>query len=113
MEEWKRGSEMGRRKEGQKERGSKGVVKARNLTLEDLVLSLPVLPPYIPSVAGPDDTSNFDVLEPQKEERLQDFLSRDQGESSGKTLPFVGFTFTRYSSPTGGYVGGTLHAIIR
>lgn len=69
------------------------------------------IPPFIPSVSSPDDTSNFDVFEPQKEDRYVDFPSRDRG-FSGKTLPFVGFTFTRYNSTpldlTDGWVTCTL-----
>ena len=58
----------------------------------------PVLPPYIPSVTGLDDTSNVDVFEPAKEDRFPDLPSRDRRGFLGKSLPFIGFTFTRYNS---------------
>lgn len=55
-------------------------------------------PPYIPTVTGPDDVSNFDVFEPQKDNDLRypDLPSRTATTTgfSGKALPFVGFTFS-------------------
>ena len=52
-------------------------------------------PPHIPSVSGPDDVSNFDVFEPLKDDGLKypDLPSRSTG-FVGKSLPFVGFTFS-------------------
>lgn len=56
-------------------------------------------PPHIPTVSGPDDVSNFDSFEPCKDDDLRypDFPSRSR-EFSGKSLPFVGFTFSGVGS---------------
>ena len=60
------------------------------------------MPPYIPSVCAPDDTANFDEFETQRDcgdDHLTPPLSqRGQRGFSGRTLPFVGFTFTRMDS---------------
>ena len=72
----------------------------------------PVIPPYIPSVASPDDTANFDVFEPKKEDRYLDIPSRDKSGFSGKHLPFVGFTFTRYDSAQLDVPDGLVHACV-
>uniref|UniRef100_A0ABM0LW56 non-specific serine/threonine protein kinase n=1 Tax=Saccoglossus kowalevskii TaxID=10224 RepID=A0ABM0LW56_SACKO len=53
-----------------------------------------MVPPYLPEVSSPTDTSNFDVDD-------NDFRASDSvpptthGAFSGNHLPFVGFTFTR------------------
>ena len=54
-----------------------------------------VTPPHIPTVSGADDVSNFDVFEPCKDNDLRypDMPSKSAG-FSGRSLPFVGFTFT-------------------
>lgn len=54
----------------------------------------PAVPPYIPSVGAPDDTSNFDSFEKKKDDGIP--LQPTPGFSA-KSLPFVGFTFARYS----------------
>ena len=61
-----------------------------------------VMPPYIPSVTGPDDTSNFDEFETQRD-CGEDHLTTPQPRRtlkgfSGKSLPFIGFTFTKMDS---------------
>lgn len=52
-------------------------------------------PPHIPTVSGPEDTSNFDVFEVSMEDDLKypDLPSKSAG-FSGKSLPFVGFTYS-------------------
>jgi citron Rho-interacting kinase len=61
------------------------------------------LPPYIPSVCAPDDTANFEDFETQRDcgdDHLVTPLSQRGGQRgfSGKSLPFIGFTFTRMDS---------------
>ena len=67
-----------------------------------LPLPLPATPPYIPDVSTPDDTANFDEFETQRDSEEGLFstphLSRGQHGFSGRSLPFVGFTFTRMDS---------------
>ena len=75
--------------------------------------SPPVIPPYIPSVASPDDTTNFEVFEPKKEDRYLDIPSRNMSGFSGKQLPFVGFTFTRYDSAHLDVPDGLVHACMK
>lgn len=54
-------------------------------------------PPFVPSLSGLDDTSNFDEFEKiQSTQRIKDF--KQQRDFSGKDLPFVGFTYTGKSS---------------
>lgn len=56
-----------------------------------------VKPPFVPSLSGLDDTSNFDEFEKiQSTQRIKDF--KQQRDFSGKDLPFVGFTYTGTSS---------------
>lgn len=54
------------------------------------------IPPYVPRVSGPDDVSNFDVFERLKDidSRYPSLPSKNLG-FSGKSLPFIGFTFNR------------------
>eukprot|EP01135_Chromosphaera_perkinsii_P011374 Nk52_evm19s2391 gene=Nk52_evmTU19s2391 len=47
--------------------------------------------PYIPSLSGLDDTSNFDDFRPKS----RDIDINRSSAFSGKQLPFIGFTFTR------------------
>ncbi|GFQ90531.1 hypothetical protein TNCT_154441 [Trichonephila clavata] len=49
-------------------------------------------PPFVPTVSGVDDTSNFDDFEPE----IRIFMSelKNKKEFSGKSLPFIGFTYT-------------------
>ena len=51
-------------------------------------------PPHIPTLSGPEDVSNFDKFEPIKDDGLKypDLPNRSTG-FSGRSLPFVGFTF--------------------
>ena len=60
------------------------------------------LPPYIPSVCTPDDTTNFDDFETQHDCDEDKFTTpqsqKGQRGFSGRSLPFVGFTFTRMDS---------------
>ncbi|CAL1290237.1 unnamed protein product [Larinioides sclopetarius] len=49
-------------------------------------------PPYVPTVSGIDDTSNFDDYEPETRAHLSELVTKR--EFSGKNLPFVGFTYT-------------------
>ena len=56
-----------------------------------------VVPPFIPSINGPNDLSNFDQFDELKEEDTSDFSSKKKDTRfSGKDLPFVGFTFMRW-----------------
>ncbi|XP_048583175.1 citron Rho-interacting kinase isoform X2 [Nematostella vectensis] len=62
------------------------------------------LPPYVPTLDGTDDTSNFDEFEPDSDEMDQlkkySFCSEEKG-FKGKDLPFVGFSFIKnIPSPT-------------
>ncbi|CAH1802517.1 unnamed protein product [Owenia fusiformis] len=51
-------------------------------------------PPYIPTVTGQDDTSNFEEFD--KEREHPSFLDDNSRKIfSGRDLPFVGFTFTK------------------
>jgi hypothetical protein len=53
-------------------------------------------------VSSADDMSNFDAFEPKKDDlRFPDLSSKNLRSFSGKSLPFVGFTFTRYESDYG------------
>ena len=57
------------------------------------------VPPYVPLVSSADDMSNFDEFEPEKDDlRHPDLSSKNQRSFSGKSLPFVGFTFTRFDN---------------
>ncbi|ELU13656.1 hypothetical protein CAPTEDRAFT_83521, partial [Capitella teleta] len=53
------------------------------------------VPPFIPTITGSDDTSNFDEFEPKKPKFVMDDLHNSGSGFSGKDLPFVGFTFTK------------------
>lgn len=53
------------------------------------------MPPFIPTITGSDDTSNFDEFEPKKPKFIMDDLHNSGSGFSGKDLPFVGFTFTK------------------
>lgn len=66
-----------------------------SLALADCVFTPSETPPHIPTVSGSDDVSNFDVFEPCKDSDLRypDIPSKSAG-FSGRSLPFVGFTFT-------------------
>lgn len=58
-------------------------------TLQDAV------PPYVPTIAREDDTSNFDDFETENSgPRINDFMEQKKG-FLGKDLPFIGFTFTK------------------
>ena len=65
-------------------------------------LPLAAMPPYIPSVCTPDDVTNFDEFEARRDSGEDQFSTpqsqRGQRGFSGRTLPFVGFTFTRMDS---------------
>ena len=58
--------------------------------------------PYIPSVCAPDDTANFEDFEGQRDcgddHLVTPQSQRGQRGFSGKSLPFIGFTFTRMDS---------------
>ena len=73
------------------------------------------MPPSVPSVNGPEDTSNFDSFDPKEEDTFATSSKRPHG-FTGKSLPFVGFTFTHYPSPlqmtNSRYVGGIYHSIL-
>ena len=61
------------------------------------------LHPYIPSVCAPDDTANFEDFETQRDcgdDHLLTPLSQHGGQRgfTGKSLPFIGFTFTSMDS---------------
>ena len=60
----------------------------------------PGAPPHVPLVSSSDDMSNFDTFEPLKENNLRypNLPSKNQKTFSGKSLPFVGFTFTRFDT---------------
>ena len=66
----------------------------------------PAIPPHIPKVVQPDDVSNFDVFEPLKDADLKypDFPGKKSG-FSGRTLPFIGFTFNRHMASMSEYSG--------
>ncbi|GIY55189.1 hypothetical protein CEXT_373211 [Caerostris extrusa] len=49
-------------------------------------------PPFVPTVSGVDDTSNFDDFEPETRRYTSELNSKR--EFSGKNLPFIGFTYT-------------------
>ena len=76
-----------------------------NGTLNNYVYTSPVsvgIPPHVPLVSSADDMSNFDKFEPEKDDlRFPDLPSKNLRSFSGKSLPFVGFTFTRYESDYG------------
>ncbi|XP_037091432.1 citron Rho-interacting kinase-like [Pollicipes pollicipes] len=52
------------------------------------------VPPFIPTVNGVDDTSNFDEVSPEPPSPSLDSLLSQQ-KFSGRELPFIGFTFTK------------------
>ncbi|KAF0310045.1 Citron Rho-interacting kinase [Amphibalanus amphitrite] len=52
------------------------------------------VPPFIPTVNGVDDTSNFDEVTPEPPSPSLDSLLSQQ-QFSGRELPFIGFTFTK------------------
>ncbi|KAF2355992.1 Protein kinase domain [Trinorchestia longiramus] len=57
-----------------------------------------MVPPFIPSVSAPDDSSNFDSFSDAEafEGASLDVSSfRSDGSSMGRRVPFVGFTFVR------------------
>ena len=51
------------------------------------------MPPFIPTITGPDDTSNFDSFDPLQDDSFSTGAKRSTG-FSGRSLPFVGFTYT-------------------
>ncbi|XP_066144839.1 citron Rho-interacting kinase-like [Euwallacea fornicatus] len=54
------------------------------------------VPPYVPKVTSPEDTSNFnDVHSKKKHPSIENFKRRSQ--FSGRNLPFIGFTYTHNS----------------
>ena len=57
-------------------------------------LIIAATPPFIPTVNGKDDTSNFDEFEKERDPPYYDGF-RTRREFSGKDLPFLGFTYTR------------------
>ena len=52
-------------------------------------------PPYIPTIAGVDDTSNFDEFEAEEVQPTFGGKTPMKKAFSGKNLPFVGFTFMK------------------
>ncbi|XP_028400493.1 citron Rho-interacting kinase-like isoform X3 [Dendronephthya gigantea] len=52
-------------------------------------------PPYIPTIAGVDDTSNFDEFDPEEDQPTFGSKTPMKKAFSGKNLPFIGFTFTK------------------
>lgn len=52
-------------------------------------------PPYIPTISGVDDTSNFDEFDPEEPTSFGSANNLTKKTFSGKDLPFIGFTFTR------------------
>jgi len=69
-----------------------------------LLVSTPATPPHIPRVTQPDDVSNFDTFEPVKDEDLKypEFQNKKSG-FSGRSLPFIGFTFNRHMTQLSEY----------
>jgi hypothetical protein len=55
-------------------------------------------PPFIPTVHGSDDTSNFDDFEKVKSVKFTTSPLTRQFGFNGKELPFVGFTFSKLFS---------------
>ena len=69
----------------------------------------PATPPYIPRVTQPDDVSNFDTFDPLKDDDLKypaEFQSRKSG-FSGRSLPFIGFTFNRHMTTLSEFTAAT------
>jgi hypothetical protein len=65
-------------------------------------------PPFIPTVHGSDDTSNFDDFEKVKSVKFTTSPLTRQFGFNGKDLPFVGFTFSKLfasSSSSGNRAG--------
>ena len=62
---------------------------------ESMIILFLAVPPYVPSIAREDDTSNFDDFETESSgPRIDDFMEKKKG-FLGKDLPFIGFTFTK------------------
>ena len=55
-------------------------------------------PPFVPTISGPDDTSNFDSFDPKEDDSFA--TSKKSHGFSGRSLPFVGFTYTGHPSGT-------------
>ena len=51
--------------------------------------------PYIPTITGVDDTSNFDKLDPEEEQPTFGNKMPMKKAFCGKNLRFVGFTFMK------------------
>ena len=59
------------------------------------------MPPFVPCLKGADDLSNFDNFEQSDESGADDvpLLMKNLKSFTGRNLPFVGFSFMRWSEP--------------
>lgn len=58
------------------------------------------VPPFVPTVSGQDDTSNFEEFEKETYHApVSEFRTKSQ--FSGKNLPFIGFTYCHNVMPSG------------
>jgi citron Rho-interacting kinase len=53
-----------------------------------------MVPPFVPVLSGPDDTSHFDSFQPLDDPNDKSFTYKSTRVFTGRNLPFVGFTFT-------------------
>ena len=60
------------------------------------------VPPYIPKLSGPDDTSHFEEISLQSSAKLPFKTSRTQYGFNGQSLHFVGFTHSKFPPITSG-----------
>lgn len=64
-------------------------------------LNISVVPPFVPTLDGTDDTSNFDEFEPESPDAIDHLEKYRTKGFGGKDLPFVGFSFIKHiNTPT-------------
>ena len=74
-----------------------------------VAISCSVVPPYVPSLTGTDDLSNFDNFDDDNDE--SDVIppaGKNPRSFVGKDLPFVGFSFMGWSESQA--LGNTINA---
>ena len=64
-------------------------------------------PPFVPEIKGRDDASNFDEIDPDLPEVLTTLEPKRTNAFSGHHLPFVGFSYFRFSKDSLGGLAPT------
>ena len=71
-----------------------------------LFIVSPVAPPFVPVIKGPTDTSNFDSFDPVDDSADTNTTHKSSRSFTGRNLPFIGFSYTNWSSY---HTGGDTH----